>query len=153
MSWLWWAQLAADALLIGAVVLLMFKLRSPAGLPKSATPADLERFLGEAGRLGKEFDRLLSEKRELVGTTLATLDARIAQLKQMASELERIQLPASPAPAPPAAPAPQVTPGQENQSFRAQVLALARQGQTVPQIAQATGRPRGEVELVLGLSK
>jgi hypothetical protein len=163
-SWLWWAQLAADVLLLAAVVLLYLRPRGAGRPAPGQAPADMEGFLAEAGRLSKEFDRLLAEKRELVGSTLATLDGRIARLKEMAAELERSQRQAPPPPAPqPAAPPAPAAPsaeealagpaGRDPQSFRDQVRELSRQGQSAQQIAQATGRPRSEVELALSLGK
>jgi hypothetical protein len=160
-SWLWWAQLAADVLLAAAVLLLFLRLRATGRSASGSAPADLEGFLSEAGRLSKEFDRLLAEKRELVGSTLATLDGRIARLKEMAAELERnppraAAPPPAPAPAkaaPRAEEAPASPAGPAPQSFRDQVRQLQRQGQTPQQIAQATGRPRSEVELALSLGK
>ena len=146
MSWLWWLQLAADLVLLGAVALLLFRLRGPADPSRAASAAELDSFITEAGRLTQEFDRLLAEKRELVNTTLTTLDQRIARLQNLARELENRQAPA------PAAPETPPDPDQAVAAFRRQVLKLAAQGQGAEQIAKATGRPRGEVELVLGLS-
>lgn len=145
-SSLWWILIAGDLLLMAAVVALWLRLRSVGDLPKVASPRDLEQFISEAQKLTQEFDRLLGEKRQLVRTTLATLDERIAQLNQMRQEAEksletaaRIQ--------------PQAPLGSDGMDqFRRQVLELARKGRQPAQIAQATGRPRGEVELVLGLS-
>lgn len=161
MDWLWWTQLGLDVLLLAAVVYLVLRLRSPRSASRGATPADLERFLGEATRLTQEFDRLLGEKRELVGTTIKTLDNRISHLQAMAAQLK--DPPPAPRPAPPAAPAAPVTPAPapaapeasqriRPEDFRALVLRLAGQGKTAQEIAQTLGRPRGEVDLVLGLS-
>ncbi len=148
MHWLWWLQIAADVVLIAAVGMLLLRLRGLGELPKVASPADLESFISEAQKLSTEFDRLLGEKRELVATTLNTLDGRIRQLKQMAAGLEQARPPArTPAPAA-AAPA-----GDDSLArFRRQVLELTRQGKSPADIAEATGKSRGEVELVLGLS-
>jgi hypothetical protein len=153
MSWLWWVQIAADVVLVAAVGLLLWRLKGLGELPKAATPKDLEQFISESQRLSGEFDRLLGEKRELVNSTLAGLDARISQLRGLAEELEgRVAQARSAAPAPPAA-APAGPRAEEALAgFRQKVLALAKEGKAPAQIAQATGRPRGEVELVLGLS-
>ncbi len=150
MSWLWWLQLAADLVLLGAVALLLIKLRGPADPSRAATASELDSFISEAGRLTQEFDRLLAEKRELVNTTLNTLDQRIAQLQKMVQDLENKQSPAAPKAGPETTPKADADPAVA--SFRRQVLKLAAQGQGAEQIAKATGRPRGEVELVLGLS-
>jgi hypothetical protein len=159
MSWLWWAQMVADVVLLAAVAVLILRLRGLGELPKTATPQDLEEFLSESQRLSGEFDRLLGEKRELVNSTLAGLDSRISQLRSLAEELEgRVEAARAAAPAEPAAPAPdrqpQPAPPQAEPlaEFRERVLALAKQGKAPAQIARDTGRPRGEVELVLGLS-
>jgi nucleoid-associated protein YgaU len=159
MSWLWWVQIAADVVLVAAVGLLLWRLKGLGELPRAATPKDLEQFISESQRLSGEFDRLLGEKRELVNSTLAGLDARISQLRGLAEELEgRVAQARSAAPAPPAQAAPPAAapagPRAEEAlaGFRQKVLALAKEGKAPAQIARATGRPRGEVELVLGLS-
>ncbi len=150
MDWLWWLQLGLDVLLLGLLGALFWRLRAASGGARPTTPADLQRFIAEATRLSGEFDRLLAEKRELVGTTLKTLDDRINHLQALASQLKNPpRPPAAPAPAPQAPAAALASPGQD---FRARVLALASQGRSAQEIAQATGRPRGEVELVLGLT-
>jgi hypothetical protein len=165
MSWLWWIQITADVLLIGGLLVLLNRLKSGGGAGISA-PSEMQGFLEEGQRLSKEFDRLLGEKRELVNTTIATLDNRIAQLRTMADEMDvRVkaagkskQEAETPDPSPAAPPQnaqPAAAGESENQAldaFRQKVLKLARQGKAPAQIAEATGRPRGEVELVLGLS-
>ncbi len=159
MSWLWWIQIGADILLIGAVVLLLGKLNRLGGLRSASSTDDLDEFIDEAGQLAKEFDRLLAEKRQLVGTTLKTLDQRIDQLNTMliqaektGAKLQKAQAEprqSKPAPAKPAGP----VAGESGPAvFRRKVEELSRLGRTPAQIAEATGRPRGEVELVLGLA-
>jgi len=150
------------------LLVLLKRLKSSGGAGLSA-PEQMQDFLKEGQRLSQEFDRLLGEKRELVGTTLTTLDSRIAQLKAMVEDLEARQKKASQAgrdsgPTESGRAAPQEAGaassaggGGQNGSqvmedFRKKVLKLARQGKAPAQIAEATGRPRGEVELVLGLS-
>jgi len=156
MDWLWWAQMAADALLVAAVALLLFRLRGRSGPQDVAANDDLGKFISEAGQLSQEFDRLLAEKRDLVNTTLATLDQRIQaieamldQARQIAQRLEQAQSAAAP-PATPKAPPPIAASGSAN-DFRRKVEELHRMGRTAEQIVQATGRPRGEVDLALGL--
>ncbi|MBI5521256.1 MAG: hypothetical protein HY910_01415 [Desulfarculus sp.] len=159
MDWLWWPQLALDLVLLAGLGVLLWRLRGGSG-SRPATPADLQRFIAEAARLSQDFDRLLAEKRELVGTTLKTLDDRIAHLQAMVSQIKnppRAQAPSqapAPAPAPAQTPVPPAAPAASpgGQDFRALVLQLAGQGKSAQEIASATGRPRGEVELVLGLT-
>ncbi|MFZ5586606.1 MAG: hypothetical protein ACOZHQ_11805 [Thermodesulfobacteriota bacterium] len=153
MNELWWLLLAADALLVAAVAALLWRLRRGRGPAVGQPPPDLAGFLAEADRLAKEFDRLLAEKRELVATTLNGIDRRLAELNALARELDQRPARAS---APPAAAEPPVAPAPADPAdpaaFRRRVLLLARQGQDARQIAAATGRPQGEVDLVLGLS-
>jgi phage shock protein A len=163
MSWLWWVQIGADVLLIGGLLALLSRLKGGGGA-ELAAPQEMQKFLAEGQRLSQEFDRLLGEKRELVGTTLATLDNRIAQLKAMVDDLEarlknarQVSQEADALKSGAAGvndPADDVsqTATQALDEFRKKVLRLARQGKAPAQIAEATGRPRGEVELVLGLS-
>ena len=143
MSWLWVLQIAADALLIGALLVLILRLRRTGPLPQGLTPAKLTQFIEEAEGLSKEFDHLLAEKRELINTTLASLDARIKHLKDMAAEA----VPPTQARSDPAANK------NDMQSFRKKVRNMADKGMKPAEIATAVGRPRGEVELVLGLSQ
>lgn len=165
MNWLWWVQIGADVLLIGGLLVLLSRLKGGGGSGLSA-PKEMQGFLAEGQRLSQEFDRLLGEKRELVGTTLSTLDNRISQLRTMVEDLEaRLKqarqaasaVQANTANPPEAQAAPSSNSGNQTGSqplddFRKKVLQLARQGKAPAQIAEATGRPRGEVELVLGLS-
>ncbi len=163
MTWLWWLQFGADLLLIGAVIVLLGRLRSGGGASLAA-PKEMQEFLAEGQRLSREFDRILGEKRELVGTTISTLDNRLAQMREMVDDLEKRLAEARKlarsleAPAPDAGADKGGTAGKTKaedkalEEFRRKVLALARQGKAPAQIAEATGRPRGEVELVLGLS-
>lgn len=165
MSWLWWVQIGADVLLIGGLLVLLNRLKASDGSGISA-PKEMQKFLSEGQRLSQEFDRLLGEKRELVGTTLTTLDNRIGQLKAMVEDLEaRLKQARRTASAAQASAAGRQNAqdaaasnggaqddGQPLDDFRKIVLKLARQGKAPAQIAEATGRPRGEVELVLGLS-
>ncbi|KMY68970.1 hypothetical protein AAU61_05290 [Desulfocarbo indianensis] len=159
MNWLWWVQIAADVLLIGGLIVLLSRLRG--GGEGLSAPREMQNFLEEGQRLSREFDRVLGEKRELVGTTMAVLDDRVSQMRRMvedleqrlnaARELSRELAKAAPplADKPPAANQPS---GQAMDQFRQKVMKLARQGKAPAQIAELTGRPRGEVELVLGLS-
>ncbi len=165
MNWLWWVQIGADILLIGGLLVLLSRLKGSGGANLSA-PKEMQDFLAEGQRLSQEFDRLLGEKRELVGTTLATLDNRIVQLKAIVEDLEtRLKnarqvskateagnAEAVKEPAGDSSSAASQPGNQALDEFRKKVMRLARQGKAPAQIAEATGRPRGEVELVLGLS-
>lgn len=142
MHWLWWLQILADILLIGAVVVLLTRMGRGAGAASGVKGPDLDGFVQEASRLSADFDRLLGEKRELVASTLAGLDRRIAELKSLAVDLQEQ---APPAPPPTAGP-------DDIAGFRQKVVELAAAGQDAAAIATATGRPRGEVELALGLA-
>lgn len=158
MHWLWWVQIVADVVLIAAVGMLLMRLKNLGDLPRVASPADLENFITEAQSLSTEFDRLLGEKRELVATTLNTLDGRINELQQMSGDAAA-QIAAAQKTPPPAAPSAAVSTGQKTgqdknslAQFRSKVLELSRQGKKPADIAEQTGKSRGEVELVLGLS-
>lgn len=161
MDWLWWVQIGADALLVLALVGLLLKLRAPGDGAGGVAAADVERFVDEAGKLSKEFDRLLNEKRQLVQTALATLDDRIEQLQGLMGQAEdaaqRLDDGLADAeyggvdqPRDPQAKA--VEDSIAMAEVRREVCRLADQGQSAAEIAEATGRPRGEVELILGLS-
>jgi hypothetical protein len=100
----WWiAQIVIDIVLLLAVFLLASRAKGKPGGEQAREQAGLAAadFVTEAGSLAREFDRLLSEKRELVGTTLLTLDGRISELKAMVEQLQEFkqQLPAAPPPA------------------------------------------------------
>lgn len=154
MHWLWWVQIVADVVLIAAVGMLLMRLKNLGDLPRVASPADLENFITEAQSLSTEFDRLLGEKRELVASTLSTLDGRINELQQMSGDAAA-QIAAAQKTPPPAASSLGQKTGQDKNSlaqFRSKVLELSRQGKKPADIAEQTGQSRGEVELVLGLS-
>jgi|GEM_PF-2321861 len=158
MPGLWWLLIAADLLLVLAVAALFWQIRRGGRSGPARTPREMEGFLAEAARLSREFDRLLGEKRELVAASLAGIDQRLEDLKRLAAALDQrvADTKAQLAVAPPIAPPPPTAPREESPTpppdFRRQVLELARQGQKAAEIAAALGRPRGEVELVLGLS-
>jgi hypothetical protein len=91
---IWWlAQIVLDAILLAAVFVLTF--RANPGSSKSAAQGQAglaaADFVAEASQLAREFDRLLGEKRELVGTTLATLDSRIEELKAVLEQLHSLK--------------------------------------------------------------
>lgn len=164
MPGLWWLLIAADLLLVLAVTALFWQIRRGGKTGPVRTPREMEGFLQEAARLSREFDRLLGEKRELVAASLDGIDQRLNELKRLASTLDqrlaegRSQLAtaatatASPIPVNPApVPSQEDGPAPPPADFRRQVLELARQGRKAAEIAAAVGRPRGEVELVLGL--
>ncbi len=89
-EWLWWiAQIAVDVILLLAVFVLLAKLKKGKGVSGQA-PLAAQDFVEQAGNLAREFDRLLGEKRELVGTTLATLDARISELRAMLDQAQAL---------------------------------------------------------------
>lgn len=160
MPGLWWLLIAADLLLVLAVAALFWQIKRGGKSSPGQTPREMEGFLAEAAKLSREFDRLLGEKRELVAASLSGIDQRLNELKRLAAALDqrlaetRSQLAAAATP-PAAAPvpaAPREEPPSPPPDFRTQVLGLARQGKKAAEIAAAVGRPRGEVELVLGLS-
>ncbi|MCA1905428.1 MAG: hypothetical protein LDL11_02410 [Desulfarculus sp.] len=163
MPGLWWWLIAADLLLVLAVAALFWQARRGGGSGVARTPREMEDFLREASRLSREFDRLLGEKRELVAASLDGIDQRLNELRRLAVALDqrlaetRSELAAvATAAAPPTPSGPTPAASREEGSppptdFRRQVLELARQGKQAAEIAAALGRPRGEVELVLGL--
>ncbi|MDR1396148.1 MAG: DUF2802 domain-containing protein [Desulfarculales bacterium] len=106
---IWWIiQIVIDIVLLLAVFLLASRTKGRPGVQQAREQAGLAvaDFVTEAGNLAREFDRLLSEKRELVGTTLATLDGRISELKAMAEQLREIKPQPAEHSSPLAAPAP-----------------------------------------------
>ncbi len=177
MDWLWWLQIGADALLVLVVAILIFRLKGVGKNSDLPQGEDWEQFIREASELGREFDRLLNEKRKLVKNVLNGLDERIAHLEALKTDFDRQakDAPAGPNPSmdrvpgePEAVrksePEPVAEPGpgpalsasklspEAMDEFRATVLELAQQGQDAAKIAKGTGRPRGEVELILNLN-
>lgn len=141
MHWLWWIQILADLLLVGAVIVLLMRLSKKEQAAQLGDRPDVEGFVAEASRLSSEFDQLLAQKRELVSSTLRGLDRRIEELRALAAELDK-QPESRPAPA---------LGADDIGSFKQKVAEMAAAGSDPASIATATGRPRGEVELVLGL--
>ena len=178
MEYFWWIQIGLDAVLLLGILLLAARLFKAKEKTTSDSFYGADEFVQEAGRLAKEFDRLLGEKRELVGTLLATLDARIAELRAMIEQAEQakqdILRPSKKIVAEFEPPTPQLSddfslpqvhplrstnntpsvaqPATE-QNFKEQVAQLVKQGKNVAEIVKLTGRPRGEVELVMALVK
>ena len=143
MHWLWWIQIVADLVLVGAVIVLLMRLSKQSQPAELGGQPDVEGFMAEASKLSLEFDQLLAQKRELVASTLSGLDRRLAELRALAEELEE--------PPAPQAPAPKPLTDDDMGTFRQKVAEMAAHGSDAAAIAAATGRPRGEVELVLGL--
>jgi hypothetical protein len=91
---IWWiAQIALDVILLAAVFVLASRIkpRAPGSAAQKQAGLAAADFVDEAGRLAREFDRLLGEKRELVGTALSTLDGRIEELKAMLEQLQNLK--------------------------------------------------------------
>ena len=178
MDWLWWLQIGADALLVLVVAVLIFRLKSPGAAGDLPNEEDWQQFIKEASELGQEFDRLLAEKRELVKSVLTGLDRRIAQLEEIKQDINRRVADSPPAVKPDidhtpadidADARPRSRSSRDNLDlderalsasklspeamdvFRNTVLKLAKEGQGASEIAKDTGRPRGEVELILSL--
>ena len=173
MDWMWWLQIGADALLVLAVAMLIFRLKGMGPGDDLPHVEDWAKFIKEASELGQEFDRLLNEKRELVSQVLRGMDERIAVLQELkgnvSQEIKKAppavnrsldRMPAEPAPAPEPEPEPEPGPAlsasklspEAMDKFRTTVLELAKEGQGASEIAKGTGRPRGEVELILSLN-
>jgi hypothetical protein len=167
MDWMWWLQIGADGFLLLVVALLLFRLRGLGKLNQMRDEKEWEEFIKQAGDISMEFDRLLNEKRELVSRTLKGLDQRIEELKSMQGSVgPAIVMPAVEKEKPPEPkPRDDVEPIQESriksaakltpqamEEFRSTVLELAEDGQKARQIAKSTGRPQGEVELILRLN-
>jgi hypothetical protein len=183
-EWLWWiAQIIVDGILLTAVFILAAKLRRDSAPLNNQAHVAARDFVEQAGALAREFDRLLGEKRELVGTTLATLDAKISEMRAMLEQTQDMKAQAAaipkatPAkskgsdlfnlppdhpvfratePAPASAPQLKSAPEEEAgsyQNFRGKVIELYNSGKNPQDIALSTGRPRAEVELVIALIK
>ena len=178
MEYFWWIQIGLDAVLLLGILLLATRLFKAKGKKASDNFYGADEFVQEAGRLAQEFDRLLGEKRELVGTLLATLDARIAELRAMIEQAEQAKQnmlrPSKKIISEFEPPTPQlsddfnlpqghplravnhataVAQPTTEQDFKDQVAQLVKQGKNAAEIVKLTGRPRGEVELVMALVK
>jgi hypothetical protein len=183
-EWLWWiAQIIVDGVLLAAVFMLAARLRRDSAPLNHQAHVAARDFVEQAGALAREFDRLLGEKRELVGTTLATLDAKINEMRAMLEQAQDMKAqaasvskntPAKPKgsdlfnlpadhpvfrateQAPASVPQLKNTLGEDAgnyHDFRSKVIALYNSGQNPQDIALSTGRPRAEVELVIALIK
>lgn len=88
---IWWAaQITLDIILLIIVFVLLARLKKGKGMGHQA-PLATEDFVEQAGQLAREFDRLLGEKRELVATTMSTLDASIGELRAMLEQAQALQ--------------------------------------------------------------
>lgn len=169
----WWGY----ALLMVAIVLVLVLPRKLARRSR-ILPATR---LSESDRLRHSMDKLLLELQEVAREVNATIDTKMVVLNQLIEEADRkiaelkklqsaqtpsdkltapsmVGEPAGPAlppsPQPIRRPAPPMTPEEiKRRQTEAEVFRLAAEGKTRLEIAQMTGMPRGEVELVLALRR
>lgn len=146
-------QVGLEALLIGLMVIFLFRFRRSKGLggrmPEELT-ATISRFISDSEKISREFTENLKEKKEISLNLLLKLERKINEMNRLLERAEQnlsqagLTQPGGREPDQnnPAAP--------EN---RALVLKLASQGMAVEEIARRTRLFRGEVELILNLEK
>ncbi len=117
------------------------RVKATGGKKKKAPDVNqLTQLLRESESLSRELAENLQEKKEVVGRLMSSLDAKIRDLNQMLEKTNKVQ--------------PVIEPGDSNgPEGNSQVLALARTGFPVPDIARRLGRSKEEVQLILDLEK
>jgi DNA-binding NarL/FixJ family response regulator len=155
-----------------AIVLLMLLLIVLARRRRREAAADVEpryrphrqRGLdGEMHALAQELSAMiesagaqLDARAERLRSLIRAADERIAQLQQetRAEADDGASADEPPPPAPARMPAPLITAASSQSDVdprHAQIYALSAEGMSIQQIADRTGRPEGEVELILAL--
>ena len=169
----WWGY---ALLMVGIVLVLVL----PRKLARRSRILPATR-LSESDRLRHSMDKLLVELQEVAREVNATIDTKMVALNQLIEEADRkiaelkklrsaqppsdklttpspIEEPAGPAPPPSPQPIrrpelPMAPEEIKRRQTEAEVFRLAAEGKTHLEIAQTTGMPRGEVELVLALRR
>ena len=148
------------------------KLRQPGRSPSEYAREQVARLKEQQGVKG-DLEQLLIELHEAARRLNAQMDTRAARLEALIRDADaRIahlqQTPAASAPAPPAPSAspeagsceidvvvddstPRAEAAKREDAVRQRILSLAREGRDPIQIAQDTGVPPGEVELIVAL--
>jgi hypothetical protein len=140
--------IAAAALIMG-IALIAYAVRvlgrRPAPAPAAASPAPAIRVPSLAADMQELADRLAQEMDQRAARLeqlIAAADARLVELKSLPRRAARDSA---------AAPAASAIPPHDP-AF-AQIYALADAGATPVEIARTTGRPTGQVELILNLRR
>lgn len=104
----------------------------------------LESMANNHASLAREFERNLTERREIIKELLRLLDERIDTAKRLVERLEEISEKTMPSERDALGSLP-INPEHEK------IVRLARKGLSARRIAQHFQKPLGEVELILGL--
>lgn len=158
-----WAHNAGPLLLVAGLIIILvtlLRLRRRPPQERAARPSSSADF-GESRRGREGLDRLAVDLEEtaravsaLLDTKIRTLDRLIADADGRIARLEGLSGPAARGePGVAAAEQPAAPPPEELLAHHAHIFGLADQGLSVQEIAEKTGHPRGEVELVLSLRR
>jgi hypothetical protein len=150
-------------LIVGGMVIILFFVvrmrRQQASRPVEMSGAssfkDQPKARGDAERLAVDLEETARAVSALLDTKIRVLDKLIRDADERIARLERLAGPAGPgggaAQTAGAQPAPE--PPEEPLAHHQHIFSLADQGLGVQEIAEKSGHPRGEVELVLSLRK
>ncbi len=140
-------QMAIDAVLIFAIVLLLFRLRQVKADGRLQAGVDgLEAVLNEAHRASEAFQRQLAQKQSLASRVVETLDAKIVSLNLQLNRADMILKSSdgkTQAAAEPAA----------MHRHRRRIVQMAESGRAPADIARRLSVPKEEVRMVLELTR
>lgn len=169
-SWLSVALALLGAMVLSMTVLRIFlRQRAAASQAKPSPGERLSQIRSDAARRREPLEELMADAVELTNRLAAQLDNRAERLEQLMGEAnavaERLERAAERVdrsqPAGPRAPSQSPSRGVETSPeaidlpdrSHAEIYRLADEGLDPGQIAQRTGQPRGQVELVLALRR
>ncbi len=165
-----WMTAAKPYVLVAGIIILLFSLmrmrrrqaagksgraEASAASSRSVYRADVERLAVDFEETARSVSALLDTKIRVLDKLIADADARIARLEALGggSAAGPGDAAGRPGPDGPAAePEPPAAP-EEPLGHHAHIYSLADQGLSVQEIAEKSGHPVGEVELVLSLRK
>ena len=137
-----------DAAIVIALILLIRRFRYLSGGLSFSKEIELfESLVSDADRMAGEFKDQLAEKSSLAQRLNSKLDKRIASLTVL---LKRADAMLSATPVKEAGDDPEPDPWGAQQT---RILAMEKQGRGIEEIAESLGIPKGEVQLVVDLSK
>jgi len=143
MDWKTGLQLLVDLGLLALLAgLILSRRRNRSEAELRSLIGTFEGIVSETKSLADEFETNIQERARLIQRILGLLDEKLEQARDTLARLEARSSGAPPPSAPP-----------RERKDTASILQLARSGLSVQEIAQATQRPVGEVELVLSLDK
>ena len=144
---LFYIQMGIDALMCGLILYFLWRVGKIASLRGHGSEPDrreLQRLIAESQQSAQQFLDALAEGRKALKEIAYTLDEKEANLKSACLRAEALAARVEPK-----------TDVDDSSSFidRDQVLRMANDGASIPDIVRKTGLTEGEVHLVIDLAR